>query len=99
MTNDQAISETAAFFSRLAEAGVMVHGFMWFSSAGTATRREFKPVVRAVATALVPVAAESPDPRQLGYTGNSCRQCQSARMVRNGSCEKCLDCGDTSGCS
>jgi len=34
-----------------------------------------------------------------GYTGESCPNCQSIRMVRNGTCQKCLDCGSTTGCS
>jgi hypothetical protein len=34
-----------------------------------------------------------------GYTGNFCSECCSDRMVRNGSCEKCENCGATSGCS
>lgn len=33
------------------------------------------------------------------YTGNECQICHSYRMVRNGNCEVCLDCGNTSGCS
>lgn len=34
-----------------------------------------------------------------GYTGSLCSGCSSVRMKRNGSCEVCLDCGATSGCS
>ncbi len=34
-----------------------------------------------------------------GFTGDPCPNCQSLRMVRNGSCQKCLDCGSTTGCS
>jgi hypothetical protein len=34
-----------------------------------------------------------------GYTGNSCTQCGSPKMVRNGACELCTDCGNTTGCS
>jgi ribonucleoside-diphosphate reductase alpha chain len=34
-----------------------------------------------------------------GYTGNSCSECQNFTMVRNGTCEKCDTCGNTSGCS
>lgn len=37
--------------------------------------------------------------RSQGYTGNICMQCGGARMVRNGTCELCQDCGSTSGCS
>jgi ribonucleoside-diphosphate reductase alpha chain len=34
-----------------------------------------------------------------GYTGSLCSSCSSLKMKRNGSCEVCLDCGLTSGCS
>ncbi len=37
--------------------------------------------------------------RESGYTGSICPTCQGCRMTRNGSCEKCEDCGTTSGCS
>jgi hypothetical protein len=33
----------------------------------------------------------------MGFTGNACDRCGSVRMVRAGTCERCLDCGDTSG--
>nr|WP_250807355.1 vitamin B12-dependent ribonucleotide reductase [Neorhizobium tomejilense] len=34
-----------------------------------------------------------------GYTGNECTECHNFTMVRNGTCEKCVTCGNTSGCS
>ncbi len=34
-----------------------------------------------------------------GYTGDSCIECGSFQMVRNGSCLKCNSCGSTTGCS
>jgi ribonucleoside-diphosphate reductase alpha chain len=34
-----------------------------------------------------------------GYTGNTCTNCGSVAMVRNGTCERCETCGETSGCS
>ncbi len=37
--------------------------------------------------------------KQQGYTGSICGSCASTKMKRNGSCEVCLDCGATSGCS
>lgn len=37
--------------------------------------------------------------KQQGFTGSICSGCGSVRMKRNGSCEVCLDCGATSGCS
>jgi len=35
----------------------------------------------------------------MGFTGNCCSTCGSYQMVRNGTCEKCNDCGSTTGCS
>ncbi len=37
--------------------------------------------------------------KQQGFTGSMCGGCGSVKMKRNGSCEVCLDCGATSGCS
>jgi len=37
--------------------------------------------------------------KQQGFTGSMCSGCGSMKMKRNGSCEVCLDCGATSGCS
>lgn len=34
-----------------------------------------------------------------GYTGNECTFCHSMRMTISGHCEKCEDCGESSGCS
>ncbi len=33
------------------------------------------------------------------YDGSICPTCSSTRMVRNGTCKVCLDCGTTTGCS
>lgn len=33
------------------------------------------------------------------YDGSTCSNCSSTRMVRNGTCKVCLDCGSTTGCS
>jgi ribonucleoside-diphosphate reductase alpha chain len=37
--------------------------------------------------------------KQLGYTGDSCPECGSMTMIRNGTCLKCITCGSTTGCS
>jgi ribonucleoside-diphosphate reductase alpha chain len=67
--------------------------------------------IEAVAPDLVhgaPTAAMLPtksraqqvsEARQMGYTGDVCSECGSMKVVRNGTCTKCLDCGSTSGCS
>ena len=33
------------------------------------------------------------------YDGSTCSHCSSTRMVTNGTCKVCLDCGETTGCS
>lgn len=37
--------------------------------------------------------------REAGFTGDICDDCGSSKMVRNGTCLKCNDCGATTGCS
>jgi len=37
--------------------------------------------------------------RQQGYEGDPCQECKQFKMVRNGTCLKCDNCGTTSGCS
>lgn len=44
-------------------------------------------------------ARAAADPGSFGFTGSMCTTCGSMQMVRNGSCEKCMSCGETSGCS
>lgn len=39
------------------------------------------------------------DAKQVGYTGETCINCGSSRVIRNGSCTVCLECGATTGCS
>ena len=34
-----------------------------------------------------------------GYEGEACTSCNQFTLVRNGSCLKCVSCGETSGCS
>ena len=34
-----------------------------------------------------------------GYTGEQCSKCGSMKVKRNGNCEVCEDCGETTGCS
>ncbi len=35
--------------------------------------------------------------KALGYTGNMCPSCNQFTMVRNGTCERCTSCGESSG--
>jgi ribonucleoside-diphosphate reductase alpha chain len=37
--------------------------------------------------------------REQGFTGDICGECGGSKMVRNGTCLKCNDCGSTTGCS
>ena len=39
------------------------------------------------------------DAKAKGYEGDACTACGALTMVRNGSCLKCMSCGETSGCS
>lgn len=69
---------------------------------GTQATADFMPMQTSIADA----ADESKSPaskldeaKQQGFTGSMCSGCGSMKMKRNGSCEVCLDCGATSGCS
>jgi len=48
---------------------------------------------------VTPVMTKRDMARMKGYTGNSCPNCSQLTMVRNGTCEKCESCGETTGCS
>jgi ribonucleoside-diphosphate reductase alpha chain len=34
-----------------------------------------------------------------GFEGDPCQSCKEFKLVRNGTCLKCMGCGATSGCS
>jgi len=42
---------------------------------------------------------EIQEARQKGYEGDPCTECKQFKMVRNGMCLKCDNCGATNGCS
>lgn len=44
-------------------------------------------------------AKKMSEAKMKGYEGESCPECQSFTMLRNGSCMKCDTCGATTGCS
>jgi ribonucleoside-diphosphate reductase alpha chain len=44
-------------------------------------------------------AKKMQEARMKGYEGESCPECQSFTLLRNGSCMKCDTCGSTTGCS
>jgi len=54
--------------------------------------KEYVPPAEALA-----VLAE--EAKTKGYEGEACTSCHQFTMVRNGSCLKCITCGETSGCS
>lgn len=43
--------------------------------------------------------ASDPDAPERLYDGSTCPACGSSRMMRNGTCKVCMDCGTTTGCS
>ena len=45
------------------------------------------------------VFSDSAASKLQGYTGDCCRGCGQYKMVRSGTCLKCDNCGETSGCS
>jgi ribonucleoside-diphosphate reductase alpha chain len=51
----------------------------------------------------VTMSATEPDSRSVakaqGFTGDTCTNCGSMKMKRNGSCMVCIECGTTTGCS
>ena len=54
---------------------------------------------RALASEVEPAAGSVVHVREQGFTGDVCFKCGGAKMVRNGSCLLCVDCGETTGCS
>ena len=53
----------------------------------------------AVRMAPVPILSERDEARLKGYEGDACGNCGQLTLVRNGTCLKCVSCGETSGCS
>ena len=54
-----------------------------------------RPPVRPVASLMT----ERDEARLKGYEGDACWNCGQLTLVRNGTCLKCVTCGETSGCS
>jgi hypothetical protein len=46
-----------------------------------------------------PTLTQAEYARNQGYTGDTCSNCLGMRMRRNGTCQLCEDCGQTTGCS
>ena len=78
---------------------------------GNGAAKKSQPAAAPAAPVTVPVEARQqvsaalahPDPtqkaKQLGFTGDICDSCGQMTMVRNGTCLKCVSCGETTGCS
>ena len=45
------------------------------------------------------LAVRADEAKVKGYEGEACTSCNQFTLVRNGSCLKCITCGETSGCS
>jgi len=45
------------------------------------------------------VASAAEVARSLGFEGDPCPECGQFKLVRNGTCMKCMECGATTGCS
>ena len=78
---------------------------------GTKSRESFVmklPIIDEGSSPVSVAKEELPPPRgtltreerakREGFSGSMCAGCGSVRMKQNGSCEVCLDCGETSGC-
>ena len=48
---------------------------------------------------IAPLLTERDEARLKGYEGDACDNCGQMTLVRNGTCLKCISCGETSGCS
>jgi len=61
------------------------------------------PTVKTQESRQVDMSVSEPDSRSMakaqGFTGDTCTNCGSMKMKRNGSCMLCIECGTTTGCS
>lgn len=83
------LHDTEAVVQELTEWGAHL-------AAPAAATGQFRALFSEMRPVGVPVMAAR-QVRESGYTGNSCARCQGVRMVRTGPCERCEDCGETSG--
>ncbi len=62
---------------------------------------EEAPVTEKVTVEVTPKSTPSKaeEAKVKGYEGEACTSCSQFTLVRNGSCLKCISCGETSGCS
>ena len=62
---------------------------------------EKAPVTEKVPVEVTPktTPSKAEEAKVKGYEGEACTSCSQFTLVRNGSCLKCVSCGETSGCS
>ncbi|MBI2984837.1 MAG: adenosylcobalamin-dependent ribonucleoside-diphosphate reductase [Candidatus Kerfeldbacteria bacterium] len=70
----------------------------------TETAKTETAVAPTVVAASIPIepsqaANQALTAKAQGYTGDTCASCGSMKMKRNGSCQICMECGTTTGCS
>ena len=74
------------------------------ASAGAGFRRPAAVASSVVSAAGAPsqesiMARKAADARVKGYEGDACDSCGQFTLVKNGTCNKCMSCGATTGCS
>ncbi len=69
------------------------------SGAFRAAWAELIPADRPPAVRNAPARPTPTPAKAAGYSGEICSKCQGQRLVRAGTCQTCLDCGETTGCS
>lgn len=62
-------------------------------------RNDYALLKKEASIAVLDAIGQREKAKIQGYTGDSCVECGSFQMVRNGSCLKCNSCGSTTGCS
>ena len=66
---------------------------------GTSSKTDSGIKLMNKAVINAPIIEKIKEAKMKGYTGDICTSCGSVTMVRNGTCLKCITCGETSGCS
>jgi len=66
---------------------------------GTVSVETNKVYSRERDASMVTQQRKMQEAKMKGYEGESCPECQSFTLLRNGSCMKCDTCGSTTGCS
>jgi len=70
------------------------------SGHASVARMEMTQMTRETVTlTATAVQTQRQTARLQGYEGDPCQNCKEFKLVRNGTCLKCMGCGSTSGCS